>query len=65
MLDNFSPEEGKRAYDRIKSMNPGIIVEASGGITEENITEYGWADVISMGSLTYGARALDFSMYIR
>ena len=65
MLDNFSPEDAEKAYDEIKSRNPRIIVEVSGGINLNNIEDYAKsADVISMGYITHSAPAIDFSMEV-
>jgi len=68
MLDNMGPEE---IEDTIKSMidaglRDKILLEASGGITIENVGRYAetGVDVISVGSLTTAARWLDFGLYI-
>jgi nicotinate-nucleotide pyrophosphorylase (carboxylating) len=41
-----------------------VTVEASGGITAENVADYAeaGADVVSMGSLTHSANWLDVSL---
>jgi nicotinate-nucleotide pyrophosphorylase (carboxylating) len=63
MLDNFEPDEARRAYDMIKKINPGIIVEASGGINYDNIVDFaGAADVVSLGTLTHSYKSIDFSL---
>jgi nicotinate-nucleotide pyrophosphorylase (carboxylating) len=43
-----------------------LIVEVSGGITEENLVEYAEAkiDIISLGELTHSVRALNLSLEI-
>jgi nicotinate-nucleotide pyrophosphorylase (carboxylating) len=43
-----------------------VVLEASGGITAENIMDYAMAevDVISMGELTHSVKALDISLEI-
>lgn len=65
MLDNMSPEDAEKAYEEIKSRNPGIIVEISGGINRDNIERYAeHADVISVGSITHSAKSIDFSMEV-
>lgn len=68
MLDNMPPG---RIASVIKALQAdglwdAVLVEASGGISESNITEYAacGADVISIGSLTHSARALDLSQRI-
>lgn len=63
MLDNMSVEDMKNA---IKMIGNKAIVEASGGITEENIREIAetGVDIISVGRLTHSVKALDFSMVV-
>jgi nicotinate-nucleotide pyrophosphorylase (carboxylating) len=68
MLDNFNISQLSKAVKMIRSKNPGIMIEASGGIdfgNIKNIAEIG-VDYISIGALTHSAKAIDFSMrYIR
>ena len=61
MLDNFSFDDLKKA---VKVIDHRFITEASGGITEENITEYAdcGVDYISMGALTHSVKSLDMSL---
>lgn len=62
LLDNMTPEE---VADCVAALDgAGVTVEASGGITPENVAEYADAgvDVVSMGSLTHSADWLDVSM---
>ncbi|TKC56588.1 carboxylating nicotinate-nucleotide diphosphorylase [Pedobacter hiemivivus] len=61
MLDNFSFSNLKVAVNKI---NKQYITEASGGITEENVTEYAacGVDYISMGALTHSVKSLDMSL---
>lgn len=61
MLDNFSLTDLKEAVDLIDGR---YITEASGGITEENITGYAacGVDYISMGALTHSVKSLDMSL---
>lgn len=71
MLDNFSPSDLKKAVSSIhchakaKSLNPPLI-EASGGITMENLKEYALTGVnfISAGFLTHSVKAADISLLI-
>ncbi|MXR41604.1 carboxylating nicotinate-nucleotide diphosphorylase [Halobaculum sp. WSA2] len=60
LLDNMSPDAVRRG---VESLPPGVLAEASGGITVESIPEYAdtGVDVISMGSLTHSAPSLDYS----
>lgn len=68
MLDNFSPADVRRTVDLLKEKgyHNRILIEASGGITPENIVEYRDAgvDVVSMGYLTHSPKALDISQLI-
>jgi nicotinate-nucleotide pyrophosphorylase (carboxylating) len=61
MLDNFTPGNMKKAVEII---NGRYETEASGGITEENIREYGetGVDYISVGALTHQIKSLDMSL---
>jgi len=65
MLDNFSADQAKIVAEKIKSINPKIIVEISGGITPETILDYVmFSDRISMGYLTHTIKNKDFSLEI-
>lgn len=61
MLDNFSPNELRRA---IKLINGRCETEASGGITINNIRQYAetGVDFISVGALTHQISSLDLSL---
>jgi nicotinate-nucleotide pyrophosphorylase (carboxylating) len=61
MLDNFTPEQIHTALTVIDGKYP---VEASGGITEENIRQYAetGVDYISVGALTHHIKSLDISL---
>ena len=61
LLDNFSFDDLKEA---VRIINKEYITEASGGITEENVTEYAacGVDYISMGALTHSVKSLDMSL---
>ncbi len=61
MLDNFTPDELKRAVDLIDHR---FETEASGGITMENIRQYAetGVDFISVGALTHQIKSLDLSL---
>lgn len=61
MLDNMTIEEMKEA---VAYVNRRAILEASGGINEENlrrVAETG-VDIISLGALTHSVKVLDFSL---
>jgi nicotinate-nucleotide pyrophosphorylase (carboxylating) len=68
MLDNFSPKQIKEAVDLLRKAGffGKILLEASGGITAENLLEYVAAqvDIISLGALTHSVRASDVSLEI-
>ena len=61
MLDNFTPELIKEA---LKIINGKYETEASGGITEKNISSYAQCEVdfISVGALTHHIKSLDLSL---
>lgn len=61
MLDNFTPEETKKA---VRLVNGQIEVESSGGITSKTIRSYAEAgvDYISVGALTHSVKGLDMSL---
>ncbi|MBU9888406.1 MAG: carboxylating nicotinate-nucleotide diphosphorylase [Candidatus Omnitrophica bacterium] len=66
LLDNFTPRAAKKAAAIVRQEAPGILLEASGGITLENVREFAAAgvDTISVGSLTHSVKAVDFSLLI-
>ncbi|MFX1571225.1 MAG: carboxylating nicotinate-nucleotide diphosphorylase [Promethearchaeota archaeon] len=67
MLDNFSPDKVADAINLIKEHNlrDKVIIEVSGGISEDNIVDYLIAepDIISLGLLTQNpTEFVDFSL---
>jgi len=68
MLDNFSPKQIKETVASLKKNGflGKVLLEASGGITAENLLEYAstQVDLISMGELTHSVKALDISLGI-
>jgi nicotinate-nucleotide pyrophosphorylase (carboxylating) len=66
MLDNMELEEIMKVLGELKKrgIREKAIIEASGGITNENIEEYAktGVDVLSLGSLTHSVQALDVSL---
>lgn len=66
MFDNMKPLEIRRGVQELieRDLRDRVILEASGGITLENIEAYAstGVDVISMGALTRNARWIDFSL---
>jgi nicotinate-nucleotide pyrophosphorylase (carboxylating) len=68
MLDNFSPQQVREAVEALKKAGffGKVLLEVSGGITEQNLPEYASAqvDIVSMGALTHSVKALDISLEI-
>ncbi|MDH5779709.1 MAG: carboxylating nicotinate-nucleotide diphosphorylase [Candidatus Bathyarchaeota archaeon] len=66
MLDNFSPQKIKEAISLLakKGLRDRVLIEASGGINEENVMEYAatGADILSLGEITDSVKALDMSL---
>jgi nicotinate-nucleotide pyrophosphorylase (carboxylating) len=67
MLDNFTPENLHIVAENIKAKYSHVIVEASGGITQDTMHLFmgPHIDVISRGSLTQGYPCCDFSLKIQ
>jgi nicotinate-nucleotide pyrophosphorylase (carboxylating) len=69
MFDNMTVDKINESMRSIteKGLREGIILEASGGISLENIAEYAscGVDVISVGALTHSSRWLDISMRVK
>lgn len=64
MLDNMVPELLKKAVSLRNKRAPGVLLEASGGVTLETvraIAETG-VDRISVGAITHSAPALDIAL---
>jgi nicotinate-nucleotide pyrophosphorylase (carboxylating) len=64
LLDNMSLDDLRRAVNRRNEIAPGVLLEASGGVTLETvraIAETG-VDRISVGALTHSAPALDIGL---
>lgn len=66
MLDEFDKAQTLEAVSLRNSRRPTTKIEASGGISKENLGEIAsWgADFISIGALTKHARAVDLSMRV-
>jgi nicotinate-nucleotide pyrophosphorylase (carboxylating) len=64
LLDNMSPDELREAVKVARGEGGGPKLEASGGITLENVAEIAatGVDFVSVGALTHSAPALDLSM---
>ena len=68
MLDNFTPKRVREAVALLAKagFSGKVLLEASGGINEENLLEYAstGVDVISIGALTHSVKAIDISLEI-
>lgn len=68
MFDNMRPEKIREGVELLKreGLRDRVLLEASGGITPENVSEYAAAgvDVVSLGALTRSVRWIDFSLEI-
>jgi nicotinate-nucleotide pyrophosphorylase (carboxylating) len=66
LLDNMSPEQVRQAVEVVSRLERPIPLEASGGITLENVRVYAETGVnfISVGALTHSVHAVDLSMRI-
>jgi nicotinate-nucleotide pyrophosphorylase (carboxylating) len=66
LLDNMVPELVERSAALARSRKSKIVLEASGGITAQNVRQYAEAGVdwISVGALTHSAPAADLSLEI-
>lgn len=67
MLDNQTPEEAAKLVGMARNLNPGVLIEASGGMDLDRVRSYAEAgvDLISVGRLTHSARAVDISFKIQ
>jgi nicotinate-nucleotide pyrophosphorylase (carboxylating) len=63
LVDNFTPTAIKSLIDQHICIKP---IEASGGITEQNILEYAQSGVnyVSLGDLTHHVQSVDISLKI-
>jgi len=64
LLDNMSPEQMRQAVARRDAVGSKALLEASGGITLENVRAVAETSVdrISIGALTHSAPALDIAL---
>ncbi len=66
LLDNMTPQQVRKSVNLLKAKNlrDHLLVEVSGGITRENLPGYvkTGVDVISVGSITHSAKAIDMSL---
>ncbi|XP_064460895.1 nicotinate-nucleotide pyrophosphorylase [carboxylating]-like isoform X2 [Ornithodoros turicata] len=67
MLDNFQPKDLAATSHKLKTEFPNVLIEASGGITASNLTEYAIADVdiVSSSCLVQGYGTVDLSLKVQ
>lgn len=67
LLDNQTPDEAAKLVEMSRELNPAVLIEASGGISLENVRQFAetGVDLISVGKLTHSARAMDISFKIQ
>ena len=66
MLDNFSPDEIPAIVQKIRSINSVIIIEASGGVTFDNLHLYkdSGLDILSSSSLNRELKFVDLTFKV-
>jgi nicotinate-nucleotide pyrophosphorylase (carboxylating) len=66
LVDNQSPETVRAWGELARRLRPGIEIEATGGITLDNVRAYAvaGADLISIGALTHTVQAADLALEI-
>jgi nicotinate-nucleotide pyrophosphorylase (carboxylating) len=66
LIDNQSPTTLRSWAEKARQLSRGIEIEATGGITLENVRAYAdaGADFISIGALTHSVRAADLALEI-
>ena len=67
LVDNQTPDIVRAWAVRARGLKPGIEIEATGGITLENVRAYAeaGADFVSVGALTHSVRAADLAVEVR
>ncbi len=68
MFDNFEPSAIRKVVNHLidNDLRTHVCLEASGGITLDNVIEFGktGVDVLSTGILTHSSKGLDFSLIV-
>lgn len=68
MLDNFSPQQIRKTIALLdkEGLRGKILIEASGGINEQNVIEFAatGVDILSLGEITDSVKALDMSLEV-
>jgi nicotinate-nucleotide pyrophosphorylase (carboxylating) len=67
LVDNQTPETVRRWATAARGRQPGIEIEATGGITLANVRSFAeaGADFVSIGALTHSVTAADISMELQ
>jgi len=67
LVDNQTPDTVRAWAQRARDQVPGIEIEATGGITLENVRAYAeaGADFVSVGKLTHTVQAADLAVEVR
>ncbi len=67
LVDNQSPAVVRDWGSAARAIRPAIEIEATGGITLENVRAYAeaGADFVSVGALTHSVRAADLAIEVR
>lgn len=67
LLDNMSLADTRAAVARTRARAPGVLLEASGGLTLERAREVGatGVDLIAVGAITHSAGILDIALDLR
>jgi nicotinate-nucleotide pyrophosphorylase (carboxylating) len=67
LVDNQTPATLREWAGRARALAPGIEIEATGGITLENVRDYAeaGADYISIGAITHSVQAADIALEVR
>jgi nicotinate-nucleotide pyrophosphorylase (carboxylating) len=67
LVDNQSPETLRKWASIARRLSPRIEIEATGGITLDNVRAYAeaGADFISIGALTHSVRAANIAMEVK
>ena len=66
LVDNQTPGTLRRWAERARTLRPGIEIEATGGITLDNVRAYAeaGADFVSVGALTHTVKAADLALEV-
>jgi nicotinate-nucleotide pyrophosphorylase (carboxylating) len=64
LIDNQSPQTVGKWIGEAKKLSPGIEIEASGGISLDNVRAYAdaGANFVSVGALTHSVKAADLAL---